>query len=124
MNIEDKNLKLIEFLENKFKNLTDFCVKLVYAHLAVTAFSITIYFQNQNQTKLILQIGNILINVMVVLSIIHINKDIRGYTNDINILLDEIQSKINHYTFLSMVGKYYMIFSIILLSFWFFISFL
>ena len=119
MERDEKLLRGIEFLQGRLKTLSELSTKLVFAHLAVTAFSITLAFQDPNVPRPIIQSGNILANILTVITCTFLSKDVKRLRLNLwewhsqlglNVDRDELRS-------MSLIANFYFAFAMILLLF-------
>src|SRR4051812_29486915 len=97
MEKDEKFIEAINYIKEQQKISTDFVTKGVLLHLAITAFSITLYFQGKNVPTSIIQVANIMLTSFAAFFCVLIYKEGKRINQQISELFSQIDVQINNF---------------------------
>lgn len=120
MTKDEKIIEAVNFIKEQQKILSDFASKGMLLHMAITAFSITLFFQTKKVPRDIIQISNIAVTLFAAFFSVVIFKDGKRSYRQITELFGEADIKMNKFQLKSWywISLSYVSSCILLIGFW------
>lgn len=120
MTKDEKIIEAVNFIKDQQKILSDFVSKGMLLHMAITAFSITLFFQTQKVPLDIIQISNIAVTLFAAFFSVVIYRDGKKSYHQITELFGEADIKMSKFELKSWywISLSYVSSCILLIGFW------